>query len=194
MLGPGKALLDANVLYSNHLRNLLLQMAQNDLFEARWSAQIEQEWLRNTEQPTRGHIEVRTLPLIRRGFPGALVTGFDFDRVTGTTDVKDRHVASAAAAIAPCVLVTHNRKDFDAGALNSLGVALQIPDEFLTALFDSKPDVVEAVTREAAANLTRTRPSWDEYLNLLARRCNLPNFIARLRSLGPSVSSAAPEL
>jgi hypothetical protein len=33
MPGPVKALLDANVLYSNHLRNLLLQMAQNDLFD-----------------------------------------------------------------------------------------------------------------------------------------------------------------
>jgi hypothetical protein len=31
---PVKALLDANVLYANHLRNLLLQLAQNDLFDA----------------------------------------------------------------------------------------------------------------------------------------------------------------
>jgi hypothetical protein len=50
---PVKARLDANVLYSNHLRNLLLQLAQNDLFDARWSERIEQEWLGTMEQRTR---------------------------------------------------------------------------------------------------------------------------------------------
>ena len=45
MPSPVKAVLDANVLYSNHLRNLLLQLAQNDVFDARWSERIEQEWL-----------------------------------------------------------------------------------------------------------------------------------------------------
>ena len=43
MLSPVKALLDANVLYSNHLRNLLLQLAKNDVFDARWSELIEQD-------------------------------------------------------------------------------------------------------------------------------------------------------
>jgi hypothetical protein len=108
MPSPVRALLDANVLYSNHLRNLLLQMAQNDLFEARWSSQIEHEWLRNMEPRTRERIETRTLPLIRRGFPDALITGFDPARVIGATDIDDRHIASAAAAIAPYVLVTNN--------------------------------------------------------------------------------------
>jgi hypothetical protein len=56
MLSPVKALLDANVLYSNHLRNLLLQLAQNDVFDARWSELIEQEWLRNMEPSTRARI------------------------------------------------------------------------------------------------------------------------------------------
>lgn len=69
---PSRALLDANVLYSNHLRNLLLQMAQNDLFEARWTMLIEQEWLRNTASDIRARIEARTLPLIRTGFPTLL--------------------------------------------------------------------------------------------------------------------------
>jgi hypothetical protein len=103
MPGPTRALLDANVLYSNHLRNLLLQLAQNDLFDAKWSAMIEDEWLRNMEPGTRERIESRTRPLIRTWFSDALVSGFDPEREVGATDAKDRHVASAAAAIAPCV-------------------------------------------------------------------------------------------
>lgn len=100
MQSPTRALLDANVLYSNHLRNLLLQLAQNDLFEVKWSAIIEAEWLRNMEPRTRGRIESRTLPLIRTWFTDALVSGFDPNREVGATEAKDRHVASAAAAIA----------------------------------------------------------------------------------------------
>lgn len=115
MPSPTTALLDANVLYSNHLRNLLLQMPYNDLFDAKWSATIEEEWPRKTPR-TRQRIESHTLRLIRKGFAKALVSGFDPDREFGKTDAGDRHVASAAAAIAPCILVTDNLKHFDAGA------------------------------------------------------------------------------
>ena len=38
------ALLDANVLYSAPLRDLLLQLAFAGLFQARWSADIDDEW------------------------------------------------------------------------------------------------------------------------------------------------------
>jgi hypothetical protein len=111
----------------------------------------------------------------------ALVAGFDPERAIGVTNPKDRHVASAAAAIAPCVLVTSNLKDFDFAALAALGVTVQSPDDFLTDLFDANPALVEAVTREAAANLTHSTPSWDEYLTALAERHGLPKFVGRLR-------------
>ena len=182
---PTKALLDANVLVSNHLRNLLLQMAQNDLFDVKWSALIEDEWLRNMKPRTRERIEAYTLPLIRSGFSDALVADFDPGRTIGKTDAKDRHVASAAAAIAPCILVTDNLRDFDAAALQMLGVTLRSPDDFLCDLFAEKAEVVEAVTREAAANLTKTCPSWDEYLDSISERCKLLKFVERIRAWTP---------
>jgi len=39
------ALLDANVLYPAPLRDLFLQLAVTDLFKARWTADIHQEWI-----------------------------------------------------------------------------------------------------------------------------------------------------
>jgi hypothetical protein len=160
MPSPVKALLDANVLYSNHLRNLLLQLAQNDVFDAKWSELIEDEWLRNMEEPTRTRIASKTLPLIRTWFGDAIVAGFDPARAVGNTDPKDRHVASAAAvSIASCVLVTNNPKDFDFSSLSALKVKVQNPDDFLAELFDANPVLVEAATREAASNLTRSIPS-----------------------------------
>jgi hypothetical protein len=98
---------------------------------------------------------------------------------------QDRHVASAAVAIAPYVLVTDNLKHFDAQALQALGVTVRSPDEFLCDLFEEKPEVVDAATWEAAANLTITCPTWDEYLDSIATKCKLAKFAARLRAWAP---------
>jgi hypothetical protein len=182
MSSPVRALLDANVLFSNHLRNLLLQLAQSELFVAKWSAPIEDEWPRNLAQPKRDRIEARTLPLIREYFPSALVSVPMPDRVIGKTDPKDRHVASAAVEFAPGVLVTFNLKHFDAEALAALRVKEQSPDDFLTARFDESPAFVHAATKEAAANLTRTAPTWHHYLAILEGPQRVPKFVARLRA------------
>ena len=51
---PAVALLDANVLYPAPLCDLLIQMSFDDLFQARWTAEIEHEWKRNlAHQPSR---------------------------------------------------------------------------------------------------------------------------------------------
>jgi hypothetical protein len=155
---PVTALLDANVLPSNHLRNLLLQLASNDVFIVKWSPLIEDEWLRNTPAQTRDRIAARTFPLIKEHFPDAHVTSFDPERVIGATNWKDRHVASAAATLAPSVLVTLNLQDFDIAALAAIKVAVRSPDDFLTELFASGPEIVEAAARDAADNLTRSFP------------------------------------
>jgi hypothetical protein len=57
------------------------------------------------------------------------------------------------------------------------------PDDFLVELFDASPDFIETATREAAANLSKSMPSWDEYLTDLATRAGLKRFAERLRSL-----------
>jgi hypothetical protein len=41
------AILDANVLYPNLLRDILLSLAASGLYHARWSAEINSEWTRN---------------------------------------------------------------------------------------------------------------------------------------------------
>jgi hypothetical protein len=41
------AILDACVLYPAPLRDLLLSLAQSGLYHARWTNQIQDEWVRN---------------------------------------------------------------------------------------------------------------------------------------------------
>jgi hypothetical protein len=91
--------------------------------------------------------------------------------------------------------VTNNLKDFDFAALAALSVTVRSPDGFLTDLFDANPALVEAVTREAADNLTQSMPSWDGYLTSLAERHGLPKFVGRLRPWNPKdvEEPAAPD-
>ena len=39
------ALLDANVLYPAPMRDVLMQLAVADLFKAKWTADIDREWI-----------------------------------------------------------------------------------------------------------------------------------------------------
>jgi hypothetical protein len=49
MAGSAKytAILDANVLYPNTLRNLLLSLASDGIYHVKWTTEITQEWSRN---------------------------------------------------------------------------------------------------------------------------------------------------
>jgi hypothetical protein len=49
------ALLDANVLYPAPVRDILIQLAVTDIFHAKWSAGIHEEWIRSLlrDQPHR---------------------------------------------------------------------------------------------------------------------------------------------
>lgn len=63
------ALLDANFLYPAPMRDLLMQLAVTDLFKARWSPDIQREWIEALlrEQPHRDRASLkRTRDLIDR--------------------------------------------------------------------------------------------------------------------------------
>lgn len=74
------ALLDANVLYSAGLRDLLLRLADRYLFAPLWSPDIHAEWTGSllADRPDIDPTALdRTRSTMDRHFPDALVTGFD---------------------------------------------------------------------------------------------------------------------
>jgi hypothetical protein len=40
---------DANVLYPAELRNFLMHLALTGMFRAKWSSDVHEEWIRNTQ-------------------------------------------------------------------------------------------------------------------------------------------------
>lgn len=129
------ALLDANVLYPAPIRDLLLQLAVTDIFHARWTDDIHEEWinalLRNEPFRTREQLD-KIKNLMNMATRDSLITGHHtlIDSVK-LPDLNDRHVLSAAI-IGKCnVIITQNQKDFPLEELRKYGLETQHPDIFL---------------------------------------------------------------
>ena len=74
------AILDACVLYPAPLRDLLMHLALTDLFRAKWTEAIHEEWIRsvleNRPDLTRGQLE-RTRQLMDAHVRDCIVTDYE---------------------------------------------------------------------------------------------------------------------
>ena len=178
------ALYDACVLYPAPLRDVLLELALSDLFRAKWSARIHDEWIEAVlaDRPdlTRERLQ-RTRQLMDTQVRDCLVEGFDaLIPSLKLPDPDDRHVLAAAICGRADVIVTYNLKDFPETELSQYGVTAQHPDEFLTHLLDLSSDAVRDALHTVRSRLRNPPKSVSEYLQILERQ-RLTEFVARLR-------------
>lgn len=177
-------LYDACVLYPAPLRDLLMQLALADLFQARWTEEIHDEWTRNVAA-NRPDISTANLARCRRlmdeHVPDCLVTDYEALIPTLTLpDPDDRHVLAAAIHGGAGLIVTFNLGDFPASVLVKYRIEAIHPDEFIVRLWDEAPAVVLRAMRLHRASLKRPAKSAAEYLATL-EQCQLPEVVSRLR-------------
>ncbi|MHB2019859.1 MAG: PIN domain-containing protein [Candidatus Xenobia bacterium] len=163
------AVYDACVLYPAPLRDLLLRLAQTELFRARWTEEIQSEWVRSLlkQRPDLRPEQLRrTRELMDRSIPDCLVTGYEglVDQLN-LPDPNDRHVLAAAIRCQAGVIVTYNLADFPQAALDPYGISAQHPDEFVGHLFDLSPAAVCAAVRDQRLALSRPVRSVREILD-----------------------------
>jgi predicted nucleic acid-binding protein len=165
------AFLDASVLYPAPLRDLLLELAVADLYRAKWSDTVHEEWitalLRNRPDLTRAQLD-RTRNLMNAHVRDALVTDFEpLIEILALPDPNDRHVLAAAIKGRADLIVTANQSDFSPDVLGRWGIEPQHPDEFLTHQFHlSQPLFLQAV-KTVRLRLEKPRKSVEEYLDTL---------------------------
>ena len=186
------AFLDASVLYPAPLRDVLLELAVSDLYRAKWSARVHDEWtralLRSRPDITAARLE-RTRRLMDTHVSDVLVTGFE-DLVPSLElpDPGDRHVLAAAIRAEADIIVTANLKDFPASSLGPHGLEAEHPDAFLARLCGRWPArFVEALHR-VRGRLHHPPLSRDEHLRALRRsglRATVEEVVARTVSLPP---------
>ncbi len=181
-----RAFLDASVLYPVSLRNLLMRLTIDDLYQARWAADVHAEWIRavlrdNPSLPMARLHEVRDA--MDAHADDALVSGYS-SLVTSLTlpDPNDRHVLAAAIVANADVIVTRNLRDFPATALSPYGIEAQHPDEFVRHLLDLAPAAVVAAVAAQQARLTKPPVSLPDLLALF-ERLGLAETVTELRRL-----------
>jgi predicted nucleic acid-binding protein len=162
---------DACILYSNPLRSLLMDLALTDLYRARWSEEIHQEWMRNVRKNRPDIPEeklLRTKTLMDSNVRDYLVTGYE-SLIPGLflPDENDRHVLAAAIRCQASVIVTFNLKDFPNQQLSPYEIEAQHPDEFISNLIDLYPVPVFRAVERDRQRLKNPPLDSEQYLEIL---------------------------
>lgn len=176
---------DACVLYPAPLRDLLMHLALSDLYRARWSDRIHDEWMRNVlaSRPDLTQEQLnRTRRLMNAHVRDCLVAGFEYlIPPIELPDPDDCHVVAAAIHAGASLIVTFNLKDFPPEAIKPYNLAAQHPDDFIVDLLDLHPAGVLEAPANHRRSLKNTPKTADEYLDTLlaqgltqsvADRCN----------------------
>jgi PIN domain len=182
------ALYDACVLYPAPIRDVLMHLALTDLFHARWTNMIHEEWIRavlaNRPDLTRPQLE-RTRDLMNAHARDALIHDFeDLIPSLSLPDPNDRHVLAAAIRGRVDVIVTYNTKDFPDKSVATYAIVAQHPDQFLTHVLDLAPGTVLAALQRLRQSLKRPPVAISDYLVRL-EGLELPTFVAKLREFEP---------
>lgn len=161
-----------------------MQLALSDLFRARWTNDILDEWIRNllANRPDLTAAKLaRTRGLMNTSVRDCLVSGHEslIDSLT-LPDPNDRHVLAAAITCQAGVIVTMNLADFPAAVLSAHGIDAQHPDEFIRHLLDLNPGAVCTAVKKTRARLLSPPKSVDDYLDTLERQ-QLVQVVAQLR-------------
>lgn len=171
VLDPSIVIFDACVLYPFHLRNIVVQIAVDRLVDARWTDEIHDEWVRNLVADVPG-IPIERLQVTRRlmndALPDATVVDYQahIEAIT-LPDAGDRHVVAAAITAGASVILTWNLRDFPTRELKKHGLVPQTPDDFLTDLYEKAPDLTVATLANARRNLSKTRVSASDFIDIL---------------------------
>lgn len=177
------ALLDASVLFPNYLRDILLRLAEAELYRPLWSDAILSEvrrsvLARRAVDPARLD---RTLRLATDCFDDACVQGWE-PLVEGLhlPDPDDRHVLAAAVAGGAQSIVTANLKHFPPEALGPLHLEAVDPDHFLLDQLDLAPQVTIATLKAQAHDYRKPPLDLGSLLDRLAR-AGAPEFADEVR-------------
>ncbi len=171
-----KVLLDTCVLYPTVMREVVLGVAAQGLFEPLWSERILGEWSRAAAKlGPQGQVQADAeIAMVSAHWPKAKVT--PTPSLMGRLwlpDANDIHVLAAAIAGHADVILTVNAKDFPRNILAEEGVSRSDPDAFLLGLHASAPEAVsDAVSKvHTEANRLSDRP---RELRKLLKKARLP--------------------
>ena len=176
---------DANAMYGNTPRDLLIRIARAGLVQAKWTEDILDEVFgslaRNRPDIAQEKL-TRLRELINSAIPDCLVTGYE-PLIEGLKlpDPKDRHVLAAAITAGAQVIVTADLKHFPAELLAPWNVEAKSPDDFVLDQISIDDRTVFACVQAIADSRNQRPETVDDVLGQL-ERAGLVESAAALRT------------
>lgn len=153
-----RVVLDACVLFPTVLREILLGVAREGLYEPVVSERILREWVLATAKlgPVAQAQAEGEAALLRAAFPRALREApVDLSARLALPDADDVHVLAVAIAAHADAIVTFNADDFPRPVLADHGLERRDPDGFLWELWSGSPAKVASVVEAVHATACR---------------------------------------
>jgi predicted nucleic acid-binding protein len=165
---------DANVLYPNTLRDLLIRIAQlPHIAQAKWTEKILDEVadaLRKNVTDISAEKTGRLRELMNAAVRDCLVSGYEpLIDALDLPDPDDRHVLAAAIKAKAQVIVTRNLKDFPSQRLAPWDIKAKSPDSFVRDAIGIDPPAVWACVQQIVDSRTRRPVTIDDVLSQLER-------------------------
>lgn len=185
-------MLDACVLIPRALRDVLLSVADADLYRPVWQECIEDEVVRNgarlavergDEPGDAAAAEHRAIGHMNRAFPDARRPDDEWSQLVDEMecDPKDRHVLAVAVGAQASHLVTDNIKDFPPAGRQRIEVIR--PDAFLVEMLVAHPADTVAAVETMAARHQKPAHTAIELAERFASGQAAPKFGSKLREL-----------
>lgn len=179
------ALLDACVLFPLAVADSLMSLATAGLFAAKWTRQIEQEWITALEKQRpdlKGRLDIRR-DCMREAIPDWEITKAAWAPLVGfcnLPDPNDRHVLAAAIAGHVDCIVTANLRDFPPGICENYNIEVLDPDRFIINQWDLDHLTTMAAFKRMRARWKKPEATPEDFAQALERG-RLPTTAQRIR-------------
>ncbi len=161
-----------------------MELATAELFRAKWTWTIHEEWMRNLHH-NRPDLSLERLrhvcDLMNDNAPDCLVEEYEhLIPAISLPDPDDRHVLAAAIHARADAIITFNLRDFPAAELEKFKLEAIHPDDFISYQFDLHEAAVVIAAQRCLFRLKNPPKTADEYLRTLQAQ-SLPKTVAALR-------------
>jgi predicted nucleic acid-binding protein len=181
---PFVVIYDANTLYGNAQRDLLIRIARSGLVQAKWTDEIMDEMIGSLgkKRPDIGEDKlVRLRELMNGAVADCMVTGYEpLTETLELPDPDDRHVLAAAIKSGAQVIVTTNMKHFPPAQLQLWNVEAKLPDDFVLDQIHIDARIVYSCVQQIANSRSNPPGTVEDVLSEL-ERAGLVQAVAALR-------------
>ncbi len=183
---PERAFLDANVIRGQQANDILLSLADNRVFEPRWTQQVIDEMRRNRPPGLSEKAIDRRITMMNAAFDDAMTEAPPQElQDQMQADPKDKHVLAGAVASDSDVLVTDNLKDFDPPSSGPNAMRVESLNQFLSRKLEEDPERVQQGLQDMLRRYRRDPRTMSALIDTMAEGQELKDFAKQLNTVVP---------